>query len=388
MLFIVTLPFGYTMLPDFGAMLQPASEKIAAVIGESIFGLDSPFVGKIHSDSQGMYVICATSVFVSCVVGLLWTVLVKRTISEKQRYLFVTFVRYYLALSLFKYGFDKILLNQFPNPEANLLYTSFGNLTPDIMYWSTMGVSREYSVFSGFMELIPAALLLFRRTSVAGGLIAFFVLLNVVVINFGFDVTVKLYSMFLLMLAMIVLFSEYRKILALLSIHWTEKTEIRFNGKSIWRKSYPYLKTAVIILFLAESILPLLKQTVMAETLTGGWEVIDQEGPDHPFRNIDFSPTLDRIFFHSRGYFIMQNERGDFNDFKAEVSDTASVLIVRDRMDKALMKFSLADNNKILTLEGDFFGSWLRIEAKRIFTDDLSANKREFHWTAEGVAGG
>jgi hypothetical protein len=375
-------------LPDIGALLQPVFEPIANFLGKSIFGLNSPFEGKIHSDSQGMYVLCATFAIVAILTGLLWSFLVKRPVTDKHRYLFIAFIRYYLALSLFKYGFDKIFLNQFPNPEPNLLFTGFGNLTPDIMYWSTMGVSPEYSVFTGLMEVIPAILLLFRRTYFVGSIIAFFVLLNVVMINFGFDITVKLYSLFLLMLSLILVLPGYRKILELVSIRVAGTAEIAVDAKSIWRKSYPLLKTAIVAVFLAESIMPLMKQPVLGEKLTGGWEVIEQEGPDRPFRNIDFSPTLDRIFFHSRGYFIMQNKYGEFDDFEAKVSDAANTLVIRDGIREAFMNFSLSDNNNAIVIEGDFFGSWLMIKAMRILTGDMPANRREFHWTAEGVAGG
>ena len=42
-----------------------------------------------------------------------------------------------------------------------------------------MGTSRIYNIFMGIIEIIPAVLLLHKRTRFLGGLIAFVVLTNV-----------------------------------------------------------------------------------------------------------------------------------------------------------------------------------------------------------------
>jgi hypothetical protein len=112
---------------------------------------------------------------------------------------------FYLSVIMLKYGFDKIFKAQFYLPEPNTLFTPLGLLDKDIAYWSTMGASRVYNVFMGLAEVIPAILLFFSRTRIFGLFILLGVLTNVVFVNFGFDISVKLYSSFLWLICFLLL---------------------------------------------------------------------------------------------------------------------------------------------------------------------------------------
>ncbi|RYD88544.1 MAG: hypothetical protein EOP54_27080, partial [Sphingobacteriales bacterium] len=79
-----------------------------------------------------------------------------------------TIVLYFLAYVFLKYGFDKVFGLQFYTPAPNILYTPFGNLDKDILFWSTMGTSPAYSIFTGMVEVVAALLLLSRRTRTVG----------------------------------------------------------------------------------------------------------------------------------------------------------------------------------------------------------------------------
>jgi uncharacterized membrane protein YphA (DoxX/SURF4 family) len=113
-------------------------------------------------------------------------------------------VAWFLALQLLQYGFDKVFKHQFYLPEPNTLYTPLGLLPPDLAYWSVMGASYSYSVFAGLLEVVPGLLLLWGRTRLVGGIVAVGVLANVLALNIGFDISVKLWSAFLLLLAVVV----------------------------------------------------------------------------------------------------------------------------------------------------------------------------------------
>jgi hypothetical protein len=64
-----------------------------------------------------------------------------------------------------------------------------------------MGYSMSYTFFAGALELLGALLLFFRRTTTLGALVSGATMLNVVMLNFSYDVTVKLGSMHLLLMA-------------------------------------------------------------------------------------------------------------------------------------------------------------------------------------------
>ena len=57
----------------------------------------------------------------------------------------------------------------------------------------------------GFAEIIPGLLLLFRRTVVLGALLAIAVITHIVLVNFSFDIPVKLFSSHLLVFSLVIL---------------------------------------------------------------------------------------------------------------------------------------------------------------------------------------
>jgi uncharacterized membrane protein YphA (DoxX/SURF4 family) len=111
------------------------------------------------------------------------------------------FVRYYLALVLLMYGIGKIIPLQFSEPSLIRLTQELGDSSPMGLAWTFMGFSTPYQMFAGWMEAIGAALLLFRRTTLAGALVLTAVMTNVFMINMFFDVPVKLNSAHYLLLS-------------------------------------------------------------------------------------------------------------------------------------------------------------------------------------------
>ncbi len=195
-LFIVTLPFHYQVFPDPGSFMRSFFEAMVKWSGTHIFGAGPSFSATIASDSVGMYIHVFNCLVIAFVFAFLYATFNKRDVQyPKINYWFQVFISYYLALQLLKYGFDKVFKAQFYLPEPNTLFTPLANLTPDILYWSAMGTSRFYSVFMGLLEIIPAILLLFKPTRVIGAMIASLVLLNVVMINFGFAIPAFCYCL-------------------------------------------------------------------------------------------------------------------------------------------------------------------------------------------------
>lgn len=64
-----------------------------------------------------------------------------------------------------------------------------------------MGASAAYTIFAGAMEMLGGLLLTMRRTALLGALISMGVLVNIVALNFMYDVPVKIYSLELLAMA-------------------------------------------------------------------------------------------------------------------------------------------------------------------------------------------
>jgi uncharacterized membrane protein YphA (DoxX/SURF4 family) len=128
-------------------------------------------------------------------------------------------VRYTLAITLLSYGFSKVFPVQFPFPALSRMIEPFGNFSPMGVLWQFMGSSPAYTIFAGTMEAFGGALLLFRRTTALGALVSAGVLLNVVVLNFCYDVPVKLYSLNLLLMAVFLIAPDLGKLTGFLVLN-------------------------------------------------------------------------------------------------------------------------------------------------------------------------
>jgi uncharacterized membrane protein YphA (DoxX/SURF4 family) len=117
-------------------------------------------------------------------------------------------VRLYLGGMLLLYGFSKILVLQMPEPSPARLLEPLGEMSPMGLLWNFIGASLPYEHFAGLSEIAGGALLLFRRTTTLGAGIAAAVLLNVVMLNFCYDVPVKLFSSHLLLMALFLLLPD------------------------------------------------------------------------------------------------------------------------------------------------------------------------------------
>lgn len=190
-------------------------DKLVGLILGRLVGLDSYPVRYTGSgDTVANYLIQILILVVAIASALVWGFLDRgRPRAVSLAGWLRVLVRYALAFSLMEYALVKIIPVQFFPLQARQLAESYGQSSPMRLLWNFMGFSTAYTVFGGVAELLPALLLLFRRTALAGALIAFGVLLNVVMLNFCYDVPVKLYSLNLLLLCLLLLVPESGRLL-------------------------------------------------------------------------------------------------------------------------------------------------------------------------------
>lgn len=110
-------------------------------------------------------------------------------------------LRYSIILGLGSYAWAKLVPQQFPPLSGVSLEMRVGELAPPSLLWSFMQYSRPYSLFGGAMELVAILLLCFRRTTTLGALLCLVVMTNVMALNFMYDVTIKLYSLMIVLSA-------------------------------------------------------------------------------------------------------------------------------------------------------------------------------------------
>ena len=134
---------------------------------------------------------------------------------EKVRAFVRTMLRYSLAFLMLSYGIAKLDIghNQFPPPNVRRLTQKFGDASPMGMLWTFMGTSQAYTKFAGIGEILGGTLLLSRRTTLAGALLLIPVLTNIVMMNFCYDVPVKINSAHYLAMAIVLVLPDIRRIL-------------------------------------------------------------------------------------------------------------------------------------------------------------------------------
>lgn len=356
--FILTLPFKYYFFPNIGQFLQP--------IVSSFVGLFIENEGLIyHSDGVLMQMWVMLLLVISLLLSLLWSFF------EPKSGVYLTFwinhiCAYFLALMLLIYGLNKIFKYQFYFPEPNLLFTPLGQLSPDILFWSSMGTSHSYSIFAGVIEVIPAVLLLFRKTRILGAFIAFAVLLNVLMLNIGFGITVKLFSSFLLLLGLILILPYLKQF-----VHFFMGKEVHLQTEPLpalknerYDRFYPLLKGVVIGLILFESL---------GMYFEGSYFNGDQQPKPFMHGAYEVQPNqqgIQRLFFHKDNYFITQSFADEFKDYPLTWNGTR-LMLTNPTKEKAELDLRTMDPDKF-ELIGVFFGDSVAWKFNRIDLEGLA----------------
>jgi hypothetical protein len=360
--------------------------RLIGFISSTIFGRTLPD-NSIYSDSTSMYILVLLLVILSLLTALLLPRLHKWQLYRTKLLGFIyTFCIYYLALQLLKYGVDKIFKNQFYLPEPNILYTPVGRLDKDILYWSSMGTSHFYSVFMGVLETMAAVFLFFRKTRLIGLLMSLAIMLNVVAVNFGFDIGVKIFSLFLLFLTLYLLTPYTRRLYQVLTQQPVTENIIATPVKRTFLRSF--LKWFVIGLILLEAFYPFLRVMVFNRDLAprpylhGAYRVDQMIRGDDTLAVASF--PIKRLFVHSDGYMIFQDQQDNMQDYKFSYDHHLYQYVLTDyQLHKTPLSLGYNEKDSILTMKYTKSGQLTQIKAKAIDWRKLPVLKRGFHWTTD-----
>jgi len=207
-LLLYNLPFPLSFPPASAIHGARAWAPLVRWTGAHVLRLAEPItvLPNGSGDTTFNYVQILCMLAVSVVGAAVWSALDRRRARYDGAYdLLRTYVRYALGFALCAYGAIKVIKLQFPDLGASQLATSFGDASPMGLLWRFMGFSYAYNVYAGLAEMVPGALLFFRRTTTLGALLAAAAMSNVVMLNFAYDVPVKLYSSHLFLMALFLL---------------------------------------------------------------------------------------------------------------------------------------------------------------------------------------
>jgi hypothetical protein len=363
-------------------------------VGRTILGVEFDLNQLSGSgDRTADYVLMFCHVVVAVAVALLWSLLDRRrTSSPKMHASLRVVLRYALALAMLGYGLAKVIPpTQFPSPEAGRLLQPYGESSPMGLLWTFMGASQTYTFFGGLLEVIAGLLLLFRRTTTLGCLVTAGVMLNVVMLNFCYDVPVKLLSSHLLLVALFLLLPDVPRFMNFFLLHRpTEPAPVRLP---VTDKRWRIALLTVEGLFVAWLLLAVIGQQIYIRTTFG----FDQPMPlagvyeVESFRHngTELPPLLDdgrrwrtlAVGGNHLAVRAMDDKRTQYQIKLNENDGTLELKPVDDPDQSITWRYEKLDEQ--LYIDGQFAGATVSVKLKKVERNRFLLVNRGFRWINE-----
>lgn len=338
-----------------------------------------------------------TILIIASLGSIVWLIAARSRVNhEKLAYWLRIYLRYYLAATMLSYGLVKVFPLQFGTITTYRLYERLGEMSPMGLLWTFMAYSKGYQLFGGLMEVVAGLLLLFRRTTTLGALLSAGVMLNVFMMNLFFDVPVKIFSFWLMLIGIYLLSADAKRLWQFFVLNEpTQATqEIKvFADKKWFRIGRIVLKVLFIgITFIAQfysnwqAAAPV---SAPKSAIYGPYKVEKFE------RNNVVSETdtlrLQEVFIDRRGatdMIYVTNEDGlrkrvnftldstkhiiRMNDYAAPITDTTQYVFT----------YTQSDSEKLF-LKGKIKNDSIRVAMKKMKPRNFLLTTRGFHWVNE-----
>jgi len=189
-------------------------KPVVPLFGRHVLGISQPIGDAAWAGTDALYnyVLLALLVLVSTLVATVWTLRSKREAYAKGEEVLHIALRFIVGTYMMMYGVTKVFPSQFPMPGPVRLLERYGDSSPAGLLWTFMGYSAAYCVFTGLAEVVGGFLLFFRRTATLGALVNLGVMSNVVMLNFCYDVPVKLGALHLFLFNVVLALPDARRL--------------------------------------------------------------------------------------------------------------------------------------------------------------------------------
>ncbi len=303
----------------------------------------------------------------------------------------VVLVRYFLSFQMINYGLAKLFYLQFVFPTASRLDQALGDFSPMGLLWTFMGYSQPYTVFTGLLEFVGGLLLLTRRTTTFGAMLTFGVMANVMMMNYCYDVPVKLLSTHMVFLAAFLIWLDRKRLLNFLLLN---KAAARRSNTdvvpTIYRPARDWIKWSLIVLYLAFSVFRMIK---MAENRKANKEyffgrhdvenfvAIDEKGN----QLLEDEKTPWKTFYQSwKGYSTVKTKSDQQLFFRFTPDYENNTLNFQSRTDTASykLKFESLDST-LVHVYGKFEKDSLSFDLRKYDQSNYLLVKTGFRWVNE-----
>ena len=397
---VVYLLQWYLQLLDFipgsdvvGGWYNKAWTALITWVARHLLHVDAPLRVTGSGDSMFSWVETLCLLAFSLLVAVVWTLLDrKRTGYTRLYHAWKVYVQVGLGLVLIVYGGLKVVPSQFPRPPVSRLLQPFGDASPMGVLWTFMGASAPYTIFAGLAELVPGLLLVFRRTATLGALVAIPVMTNVVMLNYCYDVPVKLFSTHLLAIAIFLAVPGMVSLAGLLVLRRTvaPAAEPPFFRRRRWQIAALVVEVAVAIGFTASVVrMGYVQMTTFygeSSPLAGIWNVDDLQIDGRP-RDPQAVEILQwrRLVFDSATVLAIQSSSDSRQRYNLKLDAAHKTLALTRRDDpqwKSALTFGQPAADR-LTLDGTFAGHRVQASLHHTARPKFLLESRGFHWVNE-----
>lgn len=217
-------------LPDRAVMWQmTVLGPAVSWVGRHVFGVEAVLHQDSGSGDQTAIWVMVFCLLVVAVIGTaVWSWLDRRRRDYSRLWAwFLTFVRLCVAGQMLFYGFAKLIPTQMPAPPLAALLRPYGDFSPASVLWLQVGSSYPYEMALGAVEVVAGLLLFLPRTGTLGALLGVASMAQVFLLNMTFDVPVKILSGHLLLMGLVLLAPQYRRLADFLVLQRTTEPAVQ-----------------------------------------------------------------------------------------------------------------------------------------------------------------
>jgi hypothetical protein len=404
-------PWGWLeSIPWLGKIVTPYNEALdwgVRTANARLFHVRETLVEPSGSgDTSWAWAALWLCLSVSLITTLGWSILDRRRSGyPRAAYALRTIVRYYVALFALSYGIIKVFALQMQFPALSQLATPLGDLTPMRFAWFFIGYSTPFQVVSGLVETMAGLLLLMRRTVTLGLVVATVAFANVVLINFSYDVPVKLFASHLLLACVFLLVQDAPRLWAFFVRNRPVAATSLYDPPPVGRRMGYALRTAKWALSALFVVMPVLEswpevqprdRVVAALPLPAGvydvrrWAVNGDTIPPQPgdtlrWRDVVIDDNVSGSVGSADSLFAQRYRRGYFRYRTAPSGNTLTVSRPPTRGGSPLftMRYELPSPGVVRL--------WTIIRGDSVYVELVRSNRRfrlaerEFHWLSESV---
>jgi hypothetical protein len=356
------LPNGETLFKWWEKLWHAAAPWVAIHVFH-VTGQPATYFPTGSGDTTLQYVTQLLYVVVSLTAMLVWSILDRRRPNYRKLDAWLrVLLRYNLAFTLFGYGFAKVFPLQMQPTPLRRFIEPYGAFSPMGVLWSFMGASVPYIIYAGCAEVLGGLLLLFRRTTSLGAMVSFTVMLNVAVLNYCYDVPVKLYSTNIALMAAFLLIPDLRRLFDVL-VRNRASAPADLNPIVFERR---WLRVAMAVCWVG------LVGYHLQSNIWGGWKAYKQT-----YRNPQRSP-----------YYGIYDVESAGNWRKVAIQFPNNAMMVR-KADDTMQTYQTKDakwsqpDAEHLVVEGTFDGAPATVRLRKVDASKYPLPNRGFHWINE-----